>query len=197
MADTSTTPVRFGLSNVYYAVWDDTKSSYETPVRIPGAVSLSLSREGDSSTKYADNVPVFTQNVNAGYSGTLTITAANDTLLKELVGYVEDTNGMVIEDANGKQKTFALLYEVDSNIEPQRFVFYNCTLSRPEQEANTTTDTTDPDDQSLDITMIPRDFTHDNTTISAVKAHMTKTSENEANYNKFFTSVITPYATIA
>ena len=197
MTTTSTVPVRFGLSNVHYALWDETNSKYETPVRIPGAVSLSLSREGDSSTKYADNIPVFTQNVNAGYSGTLTVTAAADQLLKDLVGYIEDDNGMIIEDANGKQSTFAMLYEVDSNTEPQRFAFYNCTLSRPEQDANTKTDTTDPDDQALDITIIPRDFTHDGATISAVKAHMTKTDDSVELYNKFYESVIVPYATIA
>ena len=47
MAETS--KVRFGLSNVYYA--PITNSGYGTPVRIPGAVSLSLSVEGsDPST---------------------------------------------------------------------------------------------------------------------------------------------------
>lgn len=185
--------VRFGLSNVHYAIWNDAQSKYEAPVRIPGAVSLSLSREGESNTKYCDNIPFFSQDTNAGYSGTLTVASVADQVLIDLVGYIKDDNGLVIEDANAVQKTFALLYEVSSNEEPQRFAFYNCTLSRPEQEANTQTDTTDPDDQSLAITMIPRDFTHDGTTISAVKGHITKTTENAAKYNAFMTSVMTPF----
>ena len=189
--------VRFGLSNVHYAIWNDEQSKFETPVRIPGAVSLSLSREGQNNVFHADNVPFYSNDTNSGYSGTLTVASVADQVLTDLVGYIKDDNGLVVEDANGIQKTFALLYEVSSNEEPQRFAFYNCTLSRPEQEANTKTDTTDPDTQALAITMIPRDFTHDGVTISAVKGHITKTTQTEAKYNAFMSAVMTPFMAAA
>ena len=51
--------VKFGLSNVYYAVKTTSPEgevSYATPVRIPGAVNLSLDQEGEITPFYADNI---------------------------------------------------------------------------------------------------------------------------------------------
>ena len=50
--------VQYGLKNVYYAtVTVGTNTvTYGTPVAWPGAVSLSLSAEGDTNDFYADNV---------------------------------------------------------------------------------------------------------------------------------------------
>ena len=53
--------VQYGLKNVYYAtVTVGTNSvTYGTPVAWPGAVSLSLSAEGDTNDFYADNIKYF------------------------------------------------------------------------------------------------------------------------------------------
>ena len=48
--------VIFGLSNVHYAIISDEDGSYGTPKKLPGAVSLSISREGSVDTfwSYSD-----------------------------------------------------------------------------------------------------------------------------------------------
>lgn len=189
-------PVVFGLNNVHVAPYNDETNTYETPIRIPGAVSLKLTRQGQSSTFYADNSPYFAQDTNGGYTGELEMAYLPDEILKKLLGYVEDANGALIEDTNATQKTFALLYEVNSNVNPTRFAFYNCVMSRPEMEAKTSTDTTDPDTQKMDVTMIAREFAFGSgVTLSAIKAHITKTAENTAVYNSFYTKVMEPKAT--
>ena len=116
--------VIFGLSNVHYAIINDESGTYGTPKKLPGAVSLSISREGSVDTFWADNSGYASFDAsNAGYSGTLTIAHMPKDALVEILGYKE-TNGVTWEDANAPTKRFALLYEVSSNTKPERFAFY-------------------------------------------------------------------------
>lgn len=184
--------VLFGLSNVHYAVYDDEQKKYLTPKPLKGAVQLGITREGDSSIFYADNSPYFSVQTNGGYSGTLELAVLEREVLKDLLGWEIDANGMQIENTEAKQKTFALLYEVSSNELDQRFVFYNCTLSRPENEANTRTETTEPDTQTMDISMIVRELPYGTDTISAVKGCIELTETNSDEYNGFFDEVLLP-----
>ena len=51
--------VRFGLKNAYYAKVtfnDEGEPQYATPKRLPGAVSLSISPEGELEKFYADDI---------------------------------------------------------------------------------------------------------------------------------------------
>ena len=67
--------VKYNLKNVHAAklttevVEGVTTYSYATPRAIPGAVSLSLDAEGDSSPFYADGIVYFRTYANNGYSG--------------------------------------------------------------------------------------------------------------------------------
>ena len=191
MADAS--KVRFGLSNVYYApitVTGNTES-YGTPVRIPGAVSLSLSLEGsDPSTFWADNIAYYVQaGANGGYSGTLTMAIVPDTFKVAILGEVVDDNGMQVELADADQKSFALMYEVSGDADKKRYCFFNCTASRIAAGANTTSDSTDPDTQDLEFTAIGKDFEFDKETKSIVKG----SADSAATaYSTWFTAVPTP-----
>lgn len=192
MADTSR-PVKYGLTNVHYAVLGS-DGEYETPVRIYGGVSLTISPEGDSSTFHADNQPYFVQTVNSGYTGTLEIAYAEDQFLQDVLGYEKDQNGMLVEFTDATPATFALMFEVSSNVKPQRTVMYACTLSRPQSDANTTSDTIEPDTVSLDFTAIAVELEYGDTTRPAVKGTLTLTDTSKTAYNSFFTAVPTPTA---
>ena len=67
--------VTFGLKNVHYApITEDTDGiTYETPVAIPGGVSLSLEPRGEMTEKWADDMLYYSAQNNQGYNGTLTI----------------------------------------------------------------------------------------------------------------------------
>lgn len=186
--------VVFGLSNVRYSIYDEDDGTYETPKHIPGGVSLSITREGNSDRFYADNMAYASFETNGGYSGDLEMAYVPDSVLIDLLGYIKDPNGLVFEPADAVAKTFALLYEVSSNISPDRFVFYNCTLSRPENDANTTTDSTEPDTQKMAISMIPRLFPYgDGKTISVTKGRVTRpTSGDTSKFDGFFDAVMLP-----
>ena len=180
MAAATPNKVMFGLSNAHYAVYDPTEGTYGTPVPIKGSVSLSLDIEGESSTFYADNMAFYTTNKNGGYSGTLEIAYAEHQMLQDLLGY-EDDSGLLLEFTDAQPSQFALLFEFDGNVNKQRFVLYNCTLARPNTEANTTEDTIEPTTQS-----------YKGKTRNVVTGMIENTETNKTKFDAFFTSVLKP-----
>lgn len=186
--------VRFGLKNAHYAPWDATEKKFGTPVPIPGAVSMSISPEGSSTTFYADDKAYYTVSSNGGYTGTLEIAAIPDQMLIDVLGYIKDANGMILEDSDAVPSTFALLYEVASNEEPCRFAFYNCTLSRPSGDSNTKSDSIEVDTQSLEFTAIARTLAYGDGEKPFVKGHLPKTAETATAYESFFDAVLLPKA---
>lgn len=193
MAGESKELVRFGLKNTYYALWDASTGEYKTPVKMPGAVSLNISPEGDSTTFYADDKPYFAVTANGGYTGTLEIAAVTDDMLVDLLGYVKDANGALVEDADAQPASFALLFEVGSNLEDARFAMYNCTVARPSVERKTKESSIDVSTESLEFTAIGRELPYgEGGSINAVKSHLALTEKSKAEYGKFFSKVYLP-----
>ena len=183
--------VRFGLSNAHYATYTD--SAYGTPKPISGAVQLTTTPEGDSSTFYADNRSYYVVETNNGYSGTLEVAAVNDEFLKDVLGYKNDaTSGLTYEDTDAQPTSVALLFEVDGNVEKQRGIFYNVTFSRLEGENNTRAESTDPDTVTLNFTAIGRQFSVGGGTKNVVRAHCTDSGVDHDAYDAFMTKVVTP-----
>ena len=183
--------VRFGISNVHYAVWDAEQEEYGTPVARPGAVQLTTSAEGDQSVFYADNVPYFTVDTNAGYSGSLEVALIDDAFMTNVLGLATDsTSGLTYESSDAKPKSIALMFEIKGDQNNRRNVLYNVTLSRPSTEANTQTESADPDTVTLDFTAIARAFTINGQTVNVIKAHMDST--NATKYATFMSAVPIP-----
>ena len=188
--------VRFGLKNAKYSLWDSSKSMYGDLKPIKGSVSLSLDAEGDSSDFYADDVVYATFATNSGYSGTFEIAAADDEMLKDLLGYVDD-DGMLLEMTDSKQAEFALVFEVGGNEVEQRFCLYNCSLSRAGLNANTKQSSTDPDTQSFNFKAIGRDLEFKGETRNVVRATVENTETNAAKFKAFMTPVPMPTSAAA
>ena len=183
--------VRFGLSKAYYAVIDN--DTYGTPVALPGAVSLTLNREGSDPEKFwADNIAYYVAPaVNGGYTGTLTLAIVPDSFKVAVLGEVVDDNGMQVEISDTAAKSFALMYEVEGDKDKKRYVFFNCTAQRVAAPANTKSDSTTPDTQDLEFTAIGRDFTFGGT---GVTKNIVKGSAEEAAtaFANWYTAVPTP-----
>ena len=193
MADTTAKVVRFGLTNFHYAPINDETGEYSDPVRVRGAVSLTTTAEGSSSTFNADNGTFYVTNANNGYTGSIEIAATNDQMMIDLFGFEKDASGMVVEFSDAVSKPCALLFEVSSNLLPQRFVIYDATFSRPSQNANTTGgDSTDPDTITLEFTAVSKDFEYGTETRPAVQGFLTKTTDTATAYGSFFNAVLKP-----
>lgn len=184
--------VKFGLSKAYYAVYNESEKTYGAPVALPGAKSLSISAEGDESTIYADNIAWYTQNANAGYSGTLEIMEMPEQAFIDLLGQEKDSNGVLVEGSDDRQKTFALLFEIAGDQINRRVGYYNCTLSRPSTEANTKEDTINPDTDTMNIRMLPRIIEWGEDTKNLVKAVCTDEEATKSQYDAWYTQVYVP-----
>lgn len=153
MADTN--KIRYGIKNCYYAVatiGTNGAATYSTPVALPGAVSISMSAEGDTTPFYADNIVYFTSVANNGYSGDLELAKIPDAFLTDCLGYVADANSVLLEDAGATPAHFALMFQFEGDANAKRSVLYNCVASRPEVASSTKAESIEPQTETINIT---------------------------------------------
>lgn len=175
--------VKYNLKNVHAAKMTETASdgaaafSYVVPKAIPGAVSISLEAEGDSSPFYADGVVYFRSETNNGYSGDLEIALIPEWFRTEILQETLDGKGVLVESSDvGESVKFALMFEFDGDVNAIRHVLYNCTASRPSIESATKEDKIEPGTEKLSITADPRPD-------GLVKARTGDTTDREAYEN--------------
>ena len=180
--------VLFGLRNVYYSViteGDNNSISYATPVALPGAVNLSLSPEGDENVFYADDSRYYVVSTNSGYSGDLEIAMITDAFAENVLGNELDSNKLMVESKDGKHKSIALMFEVQSDESARRYVFYNVSIGRVSTNAATTEESTTVQTATLNITAAAAKDT------GYVRAYTTDLTP-DATYNAWFSSVQVP-----
>ncbi len=183
--------VKYGLSNCYYAVLDETAGTYGTPVAMPGAVNLSLDQEGETNNFRADNMDYYVSVSNNGYSGDLELALIPDSFLTDVMGEVVGTNGLQYEIADAKPKAFALLFQFEGDEHATRHVLYNCKATRPTLASQTTDTSIEPVTETISLTAIAKEFTIDTSIVKVVKA---KCKPTDTAYDNFFTAVQTPNA---
>ena len=189
--------IRYGLRNTKYAIYNSVTGEYGTLKDFPGAVSLSLSREGgDSSDFYADDGVYYTfAGTNGGYSAELEMAYITDQVRVDLLGEVVDNGtGVQFETTVAEPAQFALVTEMQGDQNPIGFVFYNCKASRIELSANTKSDNPDVDTDTLNIRIAAQEFTHLGVEKPFVQGHIEKTTENTAKFTAFFNAVVVPTA---
>lgn len=176
--------VRFGLRNIYIApiTEEDNEITYGTPFALPGAVNLSLSPSGEETVFWADDSRYYVVSANAGYSGTMEIAMLTDKFSIDILGYIKDTNGLIVESKDNKPKAFAMMYEVQDDESASRYVFYNVTVGRAETNAQTTSENAEVQTATLNITCSAAKDT------GYVKAY-TSGDTPDATYNAWFTAV--------
>jgi len=149
--------VRFNIKNVHYALLTEGETNqWATPVGIPGAVSLSLSPQGDTKPFYADGINYYQSTANNGYSGDLEMALFPAGFLKDVFQFSEGSTSMVLtEDATKEPKPFALLFEEDGDATGTKYVMYKVNATRPDRSLETTSDSKEPKTQKISITCVP------------------------------------------
>lgn len=182
--------VKFGFKNCYYAPITEGAGgsiSYGTPVKLDGAVSMSLSASGDKTEFYADDALYFSDVNNNGYEGTLELALIPDHFKIACLGATKDSNNVLVENSKTVNTPFALLCEFTGDEKERKFVFYNCLASRPDLASNTKAASIDVQTETLNLTIRPnangivKAETSDTTTAGVASAWYNSVYETNAS----------------
>lgn len=177
--------VLYGIRKVYVAKLTENNGAitYDTPFAVEGAVGFSPEPQGETSTFYADDKIYYRKDQNNGYEGDLELAVTPDDFLTQILGRTVDSNGAVVETAEDKAERFALMFEAEGDPKNRRFVYWDCTATRPSREHSTTEDSLEVGTESLTITIAPR------STDNAIGAYIELNDDNTTTYNSWFTTV--------
>lgn len=159
--------VKFGLKNVHYALVTETvatdgtvTSTYGDLKALAGAVSLSLSSTGSKSVFRADNEDYYVSWGEGGYEGDLEVARVNEDFLKDVLGYTEDDDKILVESSAAFKTVnyFALVFEFDGDQRETKHCLYKCSASRPDIASQTTGENgnIEPQTETLSLTAVPR-----------------------------------------
>ncbi|MDO6631765.1 major tail protein [Bacillus thuringiensis] len=152
--------VTFGLKNVRYAIAeeDDLRNiTYGKVFQQLGAVELKLDPKGDEMTFDADDGLYYSESVNQGYEGALTIAEPTEHFRTEVLGEELDKEDKVlIESSHAKTKKIAMMFEFDGDVRAVRHLLYYVTVSRPGVASTTKGDKTEPNKTELKLVASPR-----------------------------------------
>jgi phi13 family phage major tail protein len=179
--------VQFGLKNVHYAVItgvdEQNNEIYSTPKRLPYAVNITLTPNGDKSEVFADDMIIFTEENNLGYTGTLELTTLQNDFMTEVMD-MKTVAGVELEYTTSQPKEFALIFEFSLNEGFKRTVFYRCTVGRTPVSAATNQQQKTFQNAVLNLFVNP-------TYNYCVKGAVEKNDENLEVFNDFFNKVYT------
>lgn len=191
----SANKVKYGLKNVHYALVTETVAttgadagkvvtSYGELKALAGAVSLSMSSTASKSVFRADNEDYYVSYGEGGYEGDLEVARVNEGFLKDVLGYAEDNDKILVE-ASSAFKTvnyFAIVFEFDGDQRETKYCLYKCSASRPDIASQTTGEngSTDPQTETLTLTAVPR--ADEDKYIHAHTQESTSTAVTEAWY---------------
>lgn len=151
--------VKFGIKNAHYAVMmtgEDGSVTFGTPVAIPGSVNFTMDAQGETSTFYADDMAYYVTATNAGYSGTFEVALIPDSFRQDVLKeYLDPSAQVLVENVDNQPATFALLFEFNGDKRATRHILYNCTATRASVAGSTTTNTTDPTTETMNLTASP------------------------------------------
>lgn len=181
--------VTFGIKNLHYAKFSvdpDGSVEYNTPVAVPGTVSIGLDQLGEMLEFYADDMLYYAGSENSGYQGPLEIANVPDYFRQDVFGDTLSENGLLVENIDAIPKNVALLFEFSGDQRKRRICLYNCSIQRPGISSTTNTNTKTVNTRSMQVTASPRP--------DGIVRVFTTDSTDGTVYNQWYSNVPVPGA---
>ena len=129
-----------GILNAHYAVYDPAKKVYGTPKPIKDLETLSITETYAEGSNYADNLRNIYLKELVGADLSLTFSNISREIEAEITGQ-KYLKGEVAYSTNANAPRIALLFEKTySDGSTDRIVYYNCKLSKDNENGETKTD---------------------------------------------------------
>ena len=187
--------MHYDLKNVHYVpgrIQSDGTIIYSKPIRIPGAMSMDISAEGETTKIRADGIDYIVNTSNNGYAGSITLVKVPDNFRRDCLAEKIDTiNGIQYEDANAEPNPFALIFEFLGDVKSTRHILYNNIATRIPFVAENKDNQKEPDTEEMEITSSPAVFNIDGEQRSIVKASTNADTPQEV-YAKWYSKVFVP-----
>ena len=196
--------VMYGLSNVHYALLTETTdpetgaivSTYGDVKAWPGAVNITLDPQGNPVTFSADNTAYYTLINNQGYQGDFECALIPDDVRLDTLGNTKDENGFIVESDHDQVSYFALMFEINTDQNPNRYVFYKVALAQRPSVASETVDVTSDLSVKTEKVTFKAMPQSSETVINGVRAHIVKAFTGKdvdaTAYENFYTAVYVP-----
>lgn len=194
--------VFYGLSNVHYALLTETEvdgkivTSYGEVKRWPGAVNLTFDPNGNPIVFSADNSGYYNLPNSRGYTGSFECARVPDDVRTDIAGITVDDNGVLVETDKDVLPFFALLFEFETDVNADRYVFYKVALSQRPSVASKTVDVNSDIEigtETLQFVALPRT---DAVEIDGIEKHLVKNrtskTTNKATYDGWYSTVYEP-----
>lgn len=187
-----TNKVRFGVSNARYAL-ELEEGGFGEWKHLAGAVNVEFSPQGSQNIFYADNMGYYTSNPNATDQISIELADLTDEAKMDLLGYeLDETSGLLLEPTNAIRVPFAFGYQVEGDGNTLRGVRYGGTLSRPSETHSTTSDSVEPQTQTIEGTFIGKTFEVNGEERAFIGGACTNAGTSHAAYDAFWTAVPQP-----
>lgn len=129
-----------GILNAHYAVYDPAKQAYKAPKAIKDLESISITETYSEGSNFADNLKNIYLRELSGADLSLTFSSISREIEAEITGQGFE-KGEVAYSTNASAPQVALLFEKTySDGSTDRIVYYNCKLSKDNENGETKTD---------------------------------------------------------
>ncbi|MBR2311131.1 MAG: phage tail protein [Oscillospiraceae bacterium] len=157
MASTETNKIHYDLVDVHVAPLTITDGvvSYGTPEKLPGAISMDLSAQGDTVKLRADGIVYYQSASNNGYEGDLNLAMVPDWFRTKYLGeQITEADKVLVENAAAEPQPFALLYGFKYDKKQRRHVLFSCMASRPNVKGENKDNQKEPDTESVNLSCV-------------------------------------------
>lgn len=134
--------VSFGLSDVHYAkitaVSDAGVPTYEnTWHALPTAIEATCEVETSNSSQYADDQKIYDVSEITSATISLQVSVLDDDFKKDILGYLEATNGMLVQTKD-KKADIALAFKFKGDKKNKIRMFFKCSVSDSDDDTHST-----------------------------------------------------------
>lgn len=144
----------FNIKKLHVAKLSETDGTYtyDTPIKVPGTISLSMDIEQSNDIFYADGGAYITLQGASSTTGTLENYHIPEEVLLKIYNYVKSTTGEICQTDDPVNRMAILFACDDENGNEVRFTYYDVTSTKPGLNLQTREDGVTVNAESVDLT---------------------------------------------